>query len=871
MAKQRTDTESVLKLVVNSEQAKTSAKELSDAYRKLSTELNNMKRADDPKAYADKAKSVRILRDALTDAKKEVNGMTNESKKFHTSWKDIAAGMVGGFGIAAGIGIIKNFGQQVFDTTAKFQKLEAVLTTTLGSNSQAKLVMQQIQDFASKTPFQVDELTDSYVRLANQGFRPTMEQMRSLGDLSASTGKNFDQLAEAIIDAQTGEFERLKEFGIRAQKNGDQVAFTFKGVTKEVNFTADSIRNYITELGNIEGVSGSMAAISETLSGKVSNLGDNWDSLLKVVGGETEGVFSAALSIMNQATSALTKYISDLNIASKYDAPGTSFLERIAELPALAGMGYNMQSMKRSAFAQVSSGIDQRIGDAKYFRQLFEIQADLQERMRNVDRTTSEGTAAWNLYSDKLKLVKDRYDAIKADRTAEVIKKNSEASKKAAAEADKHQKEVEKQAKAKEKALAKEYEALKKLAEQMQIDFELDGLDGLDKKLAEIDKKYNPLIEKAKKFKDEALAGLYKNMRDGEKARANKDSIDQEASDDDKERLASLKYEEELLNKQYDKKSLDNVNSAINEEDFAAQEYALEEERLIALKLLYEAYGEDGLKFERAIADRKLAERERLNQGYKELAESEIATEMAVREAMDVGVDILKGLVDSTSGMYKALIVVEKAMAISKIIMNTQAEISGYYARYSLVPGGMVIASGLAAQAKIRSGISIGIVGAQGIAEIASGGKQKKGRRRYRDGGIPEGPSHEEGGIKLVDGITGALIGEMEGGERILSRKDTKLVDDMIYGGQRALSSRMSVNAAGILEAERLLRYGDRPGMTGTTNTSSVINNNTTVINTKVLEDKMDLLIDAAENAWNYRMFEKTKKRFDDIRSDLDS
>lgn len=175
MAKQRTDTESVLKLVVNGQQAKTSAKEIADAYRKVTTELNNMKKADNPAAYAEKARNVKILKDSLTEARKEVSGFTNESKKFHSSWKDIAGGMVAGFGISGAIGMLKNFGQQVFDTTAKFQKLEAVLTTTLGSNSQAKLVMSQIQDFASKTPFQVDELTDSYVRLANQGFKPTME------------------------------------------------------------------------------------------------------------------------------------------------------------------------------------------------------------------------------------------------------------------------------------------------------------------------------------------------------------------------------------------------------------------------------------------------------------------------------------------------------------------------------------------------------------------------------------------------------------------------------------------------------------------------------------------------------------------------
>ena len=142
----------------------------------------------------------------------------------------------------AGALAFKEIIQGAVQTIAKFEKLGAVLTNTLGSRSEAQKAMKQIQDFASKTPFSVDQLTDSFVKLANQGFKPTRDEMRKLGDLAASTGKSFDQLAEAIIDAQVGEFERLKEFGIRAQKEGDKVQFTFKGVKEQVDFTEASIR-----------------------------------------------------------------------------------------------------------------------------------------------------------------------------------------------------------------------------------------------------------------------------------------------------------------------------------------------------------------------------------------------------------------------------------------------------------------------------------------------------------------------------------------------------------------------------------------------------------------------------------------------------
>lgn len=199
------------------------------------------------------------------------------------------------------------FGKAMVETRAKFEKFEAVLTTTLGSKSAAQSQLRIIQDIAAKTPFSVEQLTASYVKLANQGFKPTEKQIIALGDLAASTGKDFDQLAEAVLDAQTGEFERLKEFGIKASQNGDKVSFTFKGVTTTVKKSDEEIRKYILSLGEAEGVTGSMAAISETLDGKLSNLGDNFDRFFNNLGKGTEGVLKPFLDEINSTLDKFNK------------------------------------------------------------------------------------------------------------------------------------------------------------------------------------------------------------------------------------------------------------------------------------------------------------------------------------------------------------------------------------------------------------------------------------------------------------------------------------------------------------------------------------------------------------------------------------
>jgi hypothetical protein len=239
----------------------------------------------------------------------------------------VTSQMSGIFGTAALVG----FGKAVLDATSQYQKFSAVLGNTLGSSALANLKLKELQDFAAKTPFSVNELTGSFVKLANAGFKPTGDQMTKLGDLASSTGKSFDQLAEAILDAQSGEFERLKEFGVRAKDAGDSVIFTYKGVQTQVEKTSGSIRDYITSLGAAEGVSGSMAKISETLGGKVSNLGDSWDQMLISVGNNTSGVFNSAITVMSKAINKLTQYNEELSLVEKYQLGnnGGGFLEQL--------------------------------------------------------------------------------------------------------------------------------------------------------------------------------------------------------------------------------------------------------------------------------------------------------------------------------------------------------------------------------------------------------------------------------------------------------------------------------------------------------------------------------------------------------------
>ena len=281
----------------------------------------------------------------VKDSKEELEGLGDEAQKTGKKTKDglgegekagaqfgkAMSSLKGIIGAAFAADAIVGFAKNVINVTAEFQKMEAVLTNTLGSKSAAQVAMNQISDFASKTPFEVAELTDAFVKLANRGFVPTVDEMRKLGDIASSTGKSFDQLTEAALDAMTGEFERLKEFGIRASAEGNRVQFTFKGVTTEVEKTDSAIKDYILSLGDAEGVTGAMAAISETTGGKISNLGDNFTQLYKVLGDSSSGLIAGILDVSNAIVNHLVKSIDSVNtIAEKTGQSGfKSFMQQL--------------------------------------------------------------------------------------------------------------------------------------------------------------------------------------------------------------------------------------------------------------------------------------------------------------------------------------------------------------------------------------------------------------------------------------------------------------------------------------------------------------------------------------------------------------
>ena len=164
----------------------------------------------------------------------------------------------------------------------QFDVLNAGLITATGSSEKAAQAFEALQDFAAKTPYSLDQAVEGFTKLVNLGLTPSEQALLSYGNTASAMGKDLNQMIEAVADAATGEFERLKEFGIKAKQEGDSVSLTFRGTTTRIGNNAREIEEYLTALGENE-FAGAMERRMDTLDGAMSNLGDTWDQTYRLI------------------------------------------------------------------------------------------------------------------------------------------------------------------------------------------------------------------------------------------------------------------------------------------------------------------------------------------------------------------------------------------------------------------------------------------------------------------------------------------------------------------------------------------------------------------------------------------------------------
>lgn len=96
---------------------------------------------------------------------------------------------------------------------ANMETYKNTLTVVLESEQRAIETLAWAEKFAASTPFEIPQIVEATTRMAAYGIN-AQKTLGLVGDMASVMGKPLMQAVEAVADAQTGELERLKEFGI---------------------------------------------------------------------------------------------------------------------------------------------------------------------------------------------------------------------------------------------------------------------------------------------------------------------------------------------------------------------------------------------------------------------------------------------------------------------------------------------------------------------------------------------------------------------------------------------------------------------------------------------------------------------------------
>ena len=210
-------------------------------------------------------------------AQDSLNGLKSRVGGLSTALKALAVGLVS---------------RELVNTIRQFQDLRQTLITIEGDATKAGKSFELIKKFTAQTTFQLAEVTKGFITFKNAGLNPTADFMTNIGNIAAGMGKRFDDVARAVFNATTGEFEMLKNLGIKVKTEGDKLKVIYKNTATTIKNDGREIIEFLNDIGKVN-FAGSIERQSKTLTGAISNLQDTFAILANEIG---EGGLTSALT-----------------------------------------------------------------------------------------------------------------------------------------------------------------------------------------------------------------------------------------------------------------------------------------------------------------------------------------------------------------------------------------------------------------------------------------------------------------------------------------------------------------------------------------------------------------------------------------------
>lgn len=278
--------------IVASARSTTAARQQSaQAERALLDQLRNTVAQQQQAARA--TESLQRARELLANRSQSASASERAyAQSLGTSAAKIAAIGAAAIGITSAVGLARNGLSQLIETAGKFQKLDVQLDAVFGGQSTEAL--KEIQDFARETPFQLQQVSDAFVKLKAFGLDPLDGTFQAISDQASKLGGSQETLtgitlalgqAQAKQKLQGEEILQLVERGVPvwdllARATGKSTAELQK-LSEAGKLGRTEIKLLIDEIGASS--KGASAALADTLPGQINRLNGQWKDFLNLI------------------------------------------------------------------------------------------------------------------------------------------------------------------------------------------------------------------------------------------------------------------------------------------------------------------------------------------------------------------------------------------------------------------------------------------------------------------------------------------------------------------------------------------------------------------------------------------------------------
>lgn len=261
-----------------------------------------------------------------SSSSKGLSSATNNANKLKKSLRDVEkeASRVSKALLVAGAVATTALTVDMVSQASSMEQYRNTLNIVMKDNKKAGETFKWAVDYANKTPFETAEIVDGTVKLQSYGME-AKKVLPYIGDMASAMGKSMDQAVEAVADAQTGELERLKEFGITKEqivKQANKKLGKMEVVNNKGQITNQRVFNAALMSLMKDRFEGGMEVQAKSFKGVMSTISGVWKSGLSQMAGISEDglvIDGSFFDVVKDKAMQLSEKLQDLQKSGKFE------------------------------------------------------------------------------------------------------------------------------------------------------------------------------------------------------------------------------------------------------------------------------------------------------------------------------------------------------------------------------------------------------------------------------------------------------------------------------------------------------------------------------------------------------------------------